>query len=149
MSSVENELFAKLKAIRDADTSGGLGDPADPSYVPVFVRSDDPDQTRDNSNWPRIEVQVLNTPAQDLFARGSHTVDFRMYIKFDRDPGFARADAVLTRIRLKYHRVALGSGTTFNFSTCRLTNIVTLQPGGKELSRVVFFRTLAQTASGV
>jgi len=144
MSSVISEIYDWLKAVRDADITGtGLGNGSSPAYIPIFVRKDDPNFDRNNTQYPLLTV-TANPNNADRFGHDTYTMDVRMYITVDRDNQLSSLDSIIERIRLKYNRQAVTAGTLYSFSPFQVRNIVDLQASGKYLNKMVVCRTIAK-----
>ena len=144
MSSAISEIFDWLKAVRDADITGtGLANGSSPAYIPVFVRKDDPNTDRNNTQYPILTV-TANPNNADRFGHDTYVMDVRLYITVDRDVQLSNMDSIIERIRLKYNRQAVTPKTLYSFSPFQIRNIVDLQASGKYLNKMVVCRTIAK-----
>ena len=103
MSDVASDIWDGIEATYDADTvAGGLKNTASAAYVPTFLREDDA-QNR-NRQWPRILVRIACAPEEafDGITHVPFVVTFELFTHYPR--GHTDQNAVLDRLRTKYHR---------------------------------------------
>lgn len=148
--SCESEILTAILNVITGDTSGGFADSTSTSYCRTIYRFDDPDGDRTLSNWPQLYVEVPNIGAMDAFGTGVYQCEIRFHIKTDQDTNFVNHDAIVKRVRDKFHRQTLTAGSEFGFSTTRIVNVNRLQQiNNKELHTVVNARLIARTNSGI
>jgi hypothetical protein len=149
--SAESEIITAILAVVAADTgAGGFANTSSNAYCRTVYRNDDPDGDRTLSNWPQLYVEVPAISAMDPLGNGGHTgpgaymCEVRWHVKTDQDTNFTQHDAIIDRIRAKFHRQEL-TGSTYGFSTTRVTGVQRLPPiNNKELHTVVTGRVFAR-----
>jgi hypothetical protein len=149
--SAESEIITAILAVVAADTgAGGFANTSSNAYCRTVYRHDDPDGDRTLSNWPQLYVEVPAISAMDPLGNGGPTgpgaymCEVRWYVKTDQDTNFTQHDAIIDRIRAKFHRQEL-TGSTYGFSTTRVTGVQRLPPiNNKELHTVVTGRVFAR-----
>jgi len=151
--SCESELGTIIAGIISADTgSGGLSQSNGTALVRTQFRDDDPQGERTLSNWPALSWKINSISAMDSFGAGAYMCDVRFDLKTDMDRAFDDHDAVVQRVRTKFHRQAMTGGTVFGFGTMRIVRVTRLEPTNsvnKELHTVMDARVVARTVSGV
>jgi hypothetical protein len=149
--SAESEIISVILSTITGDTgSGGFANTSSNAYCRTVYRHDDPDGDRTLSNWPQLYVEVPNVSAMDAFGSGVYQCEIRFHIKTDQDTNFVNHDAVVDRVRSKFHRQTLAAGTDYGFSSTRIIGISRLpQINNKELHTIVNARLIARTNSGV
>lgn len=151
--SAESEIISAILAVVAADTgANGFANTSSNAYCRTIYRYDDPDGDRTLSNWPQLYVEVPNISAMDPFGgatgptsqTGAYMCEIRFHVKTDQDTNFTNHDAIIDRIRFKFHRQEL-TGSTYGFSTTRITSVQRLpQINNKELHTVVNARLVAR-----
>jgi hypothetical protein len=149
--SAESEIITAILAVVAADTgAGGFANTSSNAYCRTVYRNDDPDGDRTLSNWPQLYVEVPAISAMDPLGNGGPTgpgaymCEVRWHVKTDQDTNFTQHDAIIDRIREKFHRQTL-TGSTYGFSTTRVTGVQRLPPiNNKELHTVVTGRVFAR-----
>ena len=149
--SAESEIISAILAVVAADTgAGGFANTSSNAYCRTVYRFDDPDGDRTLSNWPQLYVEVPAISAMDPLGNGGPTgpgaymCEIRWHVKTDQDTNFTQHDAIIDRIRAKFHRQEL-TGSTYGFSTTRVTGVQRLPPiNNKELHTVVTGRVFAR-----
>lgn len=123
-----SELFTSLTTLKEADTgAGGLHLSTSAAYVPEWYRLGDTNNR--GGAKPRIEVEIVENET-DRFSRDSMEVLIRFHVFTDAEWRFGSGDrnqnAVLARMRVVFHRVAVAGQTVWTFSEMAFRGVVQL-----------------------